>query len=232
MRTLAIVGANGQVGTEICLLLSAMKEIRVVPIVRSELGAVLLRRAGLDCRIGSAADPEKARELFQGCDMAADFSLPRGAREDGRRMTRRIIENATALLPPGAPFVFMSTVMAFGVPAEATAYSRRLFARTSYGVDKRRAEHLTRFYGLRYRRPVYMLRLGQVHGELQRVSRSMLATVSQGKPIALRGGGTSLSDTVFCSTIAGALALIARGGVPEGMYTMLEAPEWSWRALY
>lgn len=231
MRSIAIVGANGQVGVEVTLNLAAMPDIRVVPICRSELGASLLGRCGVDARIGSIAEPERAKALLAGCDLVVDFSLPRGLPSEVRGPMRANITSAITAAPPGIPYVFISTTTAFGMPAGARRYARYLFARTSYASSKRYGERLTRAMGLLRRRPTYVLRLGQVHGELQGVSRGLLSTAGE-RPIVLARAGETPSDTVFCSTIALALRNIAYGLDAPGRYTLLEAPEWTWRRMY
>ena len=76
--TIAVIGANGQVGSEVCLFLSEMDGIEVVPICRSELGAAPLRSWGLESRFGALTGSEEARRLLAGCHLVADFTLPRG----------------------------------------------------------------------------------------------------------------------------------------------------------
>ena len=231
MPRVAIIGANGQVGVEVTLNLQAMPDVRVIPICRSELGASLLRRCGVDCRIGAVADRERARALLEGCDLVVDFSLPRGLPSEVRRPMRANIVNAISEAPAGVPYVFISTTTAFGMPMSARRYANYLVARTSYASSKRHGERLTRAMGLLRRRPTYVLRLGQVHGELQGVSRALLGAAGE-RTIALAKAGETPSDTVFCSTIALAIRNIALGLERPGDYTLLEAPEWSWRRMY
>ena len=50
MITIGIIGANGQVGTEVCLFLSQMDDIRVVPICRTDRAVSYLERYGLNPR--------------------------------------------------------------------------------------------------------------------------------------------------------------------------------------
>ena len=47
MITIGIIGANGQVGTEVCLFLSQMDDVRVVPICRTDRPFLILRGMGL-----------------------------------------------------------------------------------------------------------------------------------------------------------------------------------------
>jgi nucleoside-diphosphate-sugar epimerase len=229
MRSIAILGANGKVGMEVCLFLSVMEGIRVIPISRSELGSAFLLRCGLDCRIGSVTDPDRAGTLLADCDLVADFTLPGGYAADIRKSIRGIVTGAIDHAPSSVPFVYISSTMAFGMPASATAYGQFVVARGPYAANKRRAERIAHAYGLFRRRPVYALRLGQVHGELQGVSRALL-NLATSEPVVLRGSETQ-SDAVFCSTIALALRNIAHGLEAPGTYTLIEAPEWSWRKV-
>jgi nucleoside-diphosphate-sugar epimerase len=230
MRSIAILGANGKVGMEVCLFLSVMEGIRVIPVCRSELGSAYLRRCGLDCRIGSVADPDRAGALLADCDLVADFTLPGGYLADVRKSVRSIVTGSIDHAPPGVPFVYISSTMAFGMPSPATAYGQFVVARSPYAAGKRRAERIARVYGLVRSRPVYVLRLGQVHGELQGISRALLDLATP-EPVLLRGSEMH-SDAVFCSTIALALRNIAHGLESPGTYTLIEVPEWSWRRVH
>jgi nucleoside-diphosphate-sugar epimerase len=231
VRSIAVLGANGQVGMEVCLFLSVLGDVRVIPIVRSELAAAYLARCGLPCRVGSAASPAEAGRLLADADLVVDLSLPPGQPSQVRSATRAVIANATRQAPPGAGFAYMSSTMAFGMPAAASAYRHHRVARTSYASQKRHGERLALRLGRAHGRPAFALRLGQVHGELQGVSRQMRLSAGRG-PVGLRRGGEVPSDTVFCSTIALALRNIAHGMEVPGLYTLLESPEWSWREVH
>jgi nucleoside-diphosphate-sugar epimerase len=221
MRSIAVLGANGQVGMEVCLFLSVLEDTRVIPIVRSELGAAYLARCGFDCRVGSTTGAEETGSLLAGADLVVDLTAPRGQTSQALGATREVVASSIRHAPPGVPFVYMSSTMAFGMPPDARAYKRHLVARTPYASLKRCGERLTRRLARTHRRPAFVLRLGQVHGELQAVSREMkLGAGSQ--PVLLRQGGETASDTLFCATIAMALRT----------YTLLESPEWSWKELY
>jgi hypothetical protein len=129
------------------------------------------------------------------------------------------------------PYVFASTTMAFGMEAGATRYRQRIVARTAYAASKRHGERWTRALGRLEGRPAYVLRLGQVFGELQAVSRGLIVSAWE-RPLAIEGGADGPSDAVFCTTIALALHRIAAGAYSPGTYTLLEAPELSWRQVY
>jgi nucleoside-diphosphate-sugar epimerase len=231
MPTIAIVGANGQVGSEIALLLAQIADVEVVPIVRSEYGGSYLRRAGLSVRVGSVSREDDTQRLLEGVDVVADFSLPGGLPAAIRKGIEGNVRACMAHAPKHAAYVFMSSTMAFGMPG-GSAYAEHTLARTPYAAQKRFGERLTQTLGARHGRPAFSFRLGQVHGELQGVSREVAALVRAGRPIALPARGEVPSDVVFCRTIAHALLHVARGLERPGRYTLVERPDWTLAQAY
>lgn len=227
MITIGIIGANSQVGTETCLFLSGMENVRVVPICRGKTSSVFLRRCGLDCRIGSLDSAERASELLADCDVVADFSLPRGASSAIRPVIDGMIGLAMRHAPTGARYVYISTIMAFGMPHGGGGFRPRRISRTLYGATKRHAERLALRLGRELGREVWALRLGQVHGELQEVSRQLVRGLLPRTAIVPRGP----SYTVFVFSIAEALVQIGAGREPPGTYTLVSSPEWAWAEL-
>jgi len=85
----AIVGANGQVGTELCFLLRN-EDLEVVPIVRNKLAAGFLDYHGFDCRIADISDEEDAREALNDIDVIVVAALASGLQ--ARRINRLLIQ--------------------------------------------------------------------------------------------------------------------------------------------
>ena len=115
MMTIGVIGANGQVGSEVCLFLSRMEGVRVIPICRTKLGSVFIRNCGLECRHGEFSCPEEAERLLANCDLVADFSLPKGLLFEVRAASRKIITNAIEKAPRDSRFVYISTATALGM---------------------------------------------------------------------------------------------------------------------
>jgi nucleoside-diphosphate-sugar epimerase len=229
MVTIGILGANGQVGSEVCLFLSQMKEVKVIPICRTILGSTLLRRCGLECRHGTLDKASEATRLLAGCDLVADFTLPQNNRaSEIRAAIKRTIEAVMLQAPAAAPFVYISSLMAFGVNPEEQTFRPRLLSRTLYGSTKRYAERLAFRLGKSSHRDVYVLRLGQVHGELQSVSRSIVRRLEEEAAYVPVGR----SYAVFTYTIAEALVRIANRQEKPGRYSLISAPDWSWTEVY
>ena len=228
MSTIAILGANSQVGTEVCLHLARMDGLRVVPVCRTAPATALLERCGLSCRVGSLDSPDAARDLLAGADTVVEFSVVTGTASEIRDATRTFVGRAIGQAPPGARYVFMSTMMAFGMRQFSAAPAPRLLSRTVYGQTKRYAERLAARAGRAAGREVFALRLGEVHGALQNVSNLLLRRVRPEKALVPSGP----SYAVFTHTIAEAVANIARGLEPPGRYTLVAEPALSWRELY
>jgi nucleoside-diphosphate-sugar epimerase len=224
MPTIAVLGANGQVGTELCLYLSRMPGIRVIPICRSQLATTFLTRCGLDCRVGPPS-----RELFEGCDLIADFTMARGSMSEMLGTIESTVTACMMAAPPHARFVYASSEMAYGMAHQPGApFKHHWLSRSEYGSSKRYGERLAFRLGRKTKREVFALRLGQVHGELQNVSLELLS----GFRDEVAWVPDALSDTVFVFTIAEALAHIAEGRERPGLYTVVSAPQWTWKEVH
>ena len=69
MKKIGVIGANGQVGTEVCIYLSEMENFEIVPVCRSDSSTAFLRKLGLNCKVGNMEDPEQAKEILKDIDM-------------------------------------------------------------------------------------------------------------------------------------------------------------------
>jgi nucleoside-diphosphate-sugar epimerase len=228
MVTIAVIGANGQVGQEVCLFLSLMEDVDVIPISRTIYGTAFLTRLGLSCRVGSVENPHQAKQLLSGCDLVADFALPRGLYADVRRVTRTLITSCVMNAPPGARYVYASSLMAVGIDPSEKGFRWRRIPRTLYASNKRYGERSALRLAGRNHREAFILRLGQVHGELQQASKGIESQ--------MRSETAYIPDspayTVFCYTIAEVLVNIARGKEVPGVYSLVSSPQWTWEEMY
>ena len=178
MKRIAIIGANGQVGSEVCLMLGMMKDIEVVPVCRTEIGSAFLRRCGLPVQHAKASDTAAIRQVLAGCDLVADFSLPTGSASEVRATMREVIPSLAAAAPAGVPYVYLSSVTAFGVPDFHQPLKEYWFSRNMYGACKRYGERLAMRSASEQKRPGYVLRVGVVHGELAPISNKVLLKIN------------------------------------------------------
>src|SRR5580658_6875581 len=108
-KKIGVIGANGQVGSEVCLLLSQIEGIQPVPVCRSQVGASFLRRCGLDVRLGTADNEANSRKLLEDLDLVADFSLPTGSSSYVRSQITQTVSNVARFASPEVPFVYLSS---------------------------------------------------------------------------------------------------------------------------
>lgn len=227
MPVIAVIGANGQVGSEVCLYLNQMPGVQVVPICRSRYASSFLRKCGLECTHGEL-DPAKPSELLRGCDLVADFSLPKGSPSVVRAAIHKTLTGAIKASDTDARVVYISSMMAFGMGTHSKVMRNYSVARTRYGSTKRFGERLLFKLTKTHSREGYVLRLGQVHGELQMTTRAIKRELKNQTAYVPKGP----SYTVFAFTIAEALCRIAEGKERPGLYTLVSEPAWSWREIH
>ncbi len=226
MKRVAILGANGQVGTEVSLRLRAVEGIEVVPIVRNVSGSAFLRSNDMECRHGRVSDPAEARGLIGNCDVVVNFALsntaiPRIDRERNRQIIRSVIGAAK----PGAPIIFASTIMVY-------APGMKFWLPDSYGLEKLSAERLFRSLCRRSNHPAFVFRLGHVMGDLQNITAKICGEILD-KKVALPHDGLRDSNTVFTAEIVEAIVQIAKTQTAKpGTYDLISFPQWTWLDVY
>jgi nucleoside-diphosphate-sugar epimerase len=225
MTRIAILGANGQVGAEVCLRLRGVEGIEVVPVVRNQSGSAFLRLNGMDCRHGRISDPADASRLIGDCDVVVSFALsttaiPRVDRDANRSIVRGIMAGAK----PGATIVFASTIMVY-------APGMRFWLPDAYGLEKLLVEKMLGRLCRASHRPLLVFRLGHVMGDLQNVTRNICDQIRGGK-VALPHQGTTASNSVFTATIVEAITRAAQGVARPGTYDLITLPQWTWLKVY
>lgn len=224
MSKVAVVGANGQVGTELCLRLMSRDDVEVIPIVRNRAGSAYLRSQGVQCRHGSVAEIAEASELIGDCQTVINLAHADSYLAAPRRLNGYVQDVINRAAPTEANIVFVSTQMVY-----APELPVRLPA--TYGAEKliieKRAGRQARQLGKSF----VVLRLGHVLGELQSISRKISAEVRDG-PVPLVNAGLGPSNTTFVASFAEAVVKINRGSVAAGTYDLITNPQWSWAQVY
>lgn len=226
MVNVAVIGANGQVGGELCLLLAAQPHLKLVPICRTRSGSAFLRWQGIACRHGRIADPVEASRLLADCDVVINSSLATGTPAQIRATEDRIAQNACAHSRPGATIIHFSTQSVYGDPRSG----RMIRWRNPYGRAKLATEHSLRRAGGRFAKPIYILRLGHVCGVLQEISNDIRAQLNSRRASIPQIDRSS--NTVYTAAIVGAVLQILEGGVRPGTYDLMNTPRWSWGDVY
>lgn len=226
MTRIGVIGANGQVGAEVCLLLAAQPEVDVVPICRNPTGSAFLRARGLPCRHGRVGDRAEARALLADCEVVLSFARPAGRPREMRATNQALIANMAQGSSAGARLVYFSSLSvyrSFRPINEPTSI-------TAYGWEKRDVERIVRREAARSAKGAWILRLGHVAGELQGISAELRRLIRSG-PVVVPRGGDDPSNVVYTATIVDAVLAVASGKEPAGTYDLICAPSWSWRQV-
>jgi nucleoside-diphosphate-sugar epimerase len=208
-----------------------MEEVEVVPICRNHVGASFLRRCGVTVRIGVTDNETNTRRLLEGLDLVADFSLPAGSSSHVRSQMTQTMSNINRFAPPRVPFVYLSSILAFGNPDFRSDLRSYRFSRSAYGSTKRYAERLARKLSAKQRRPAYLFRVGVVHGDLQAATRQAVKDLKASAHLTAYLPDCE-SYTVFAFSIAEALVSAVYQKDSPGLYTLVSNPAWSWKELH
>jgi hypothetical protein len=118
--------------------------------------------------------------------------------------------------------------MAFGMPSATDSYQHHAVSRTHYAFWKRKMERSAHKLGTRSQISVF--RLGQVHGELQTVTRETATRIrAAAGPLCVTN---SESDIVLASTIALALRATHCDEGEPGDYSLVDVPAWRLDEFY
>ena len=230
ITTVGIIGASGQVGTEVCLFLKTYPDVRVIAIVRAPISGTILRRCGIEVRVGTFATAEESARLVGDCDVVIDFSaIPTGEVAQICAHYARNIAAALQYSPSWARYVFISTINAFGMGDEFNRAKNYWIPHSVYAYTKRYAERRALRLGKLQGKQVFVFRLGHVHGLLQRVSQHTAELVA-GRYTELEYPDTP-SYTIFCHTIAEAIVSVGASKETPGIYTLVSEPAWSWKEV-
>jgi len=227
MTRVGVLGANGQVGAEVCLLLDAQPGVEVVPISRNPTGSAFLRSRGLRCRHGRASDAREAPGLMADCNVLLNFARPVVGRPgDMRAANQALVANMAAFSAPGARLVYFSSLCAHRTFRPMTEPA----VVTAYGWEKRGIEKMVRREAARAGKEAWNLRLGHVAGDLQGISAELRRLIRRG-PIVIPWAGDYPSNVVYTATIVEAVLAIAAGRETPGTYDLVCTPEWTWRTV-
>lgn len=221
----AIIGANGQVGSEVCLYLRDSK-MDLVPISRNRLGSCFLRYSGFRCRHGLLTHEAQAKNLLGDCNVVANFALSPGRSKEDRLNNQNIIENSIRKSPPGARIIYFSSMTVYGDLDPGTPLSFR----SAYGREKLHGENFARKIAKSENKLLYVFRLGHVCGDLQNITLEIRKEIEGG--LVCLPDDKKLSNTVYTATIADAISRVAAGKLNPGTYDLISNPQWTWRQVY
>lgn len=223
---IVIIGANGQVASEVALLLTGIAGVEIVPVSRTRNGSAFLRSRGVAVWHGSVTDPESAKAMLAGADVVANFALAGGTGKEAVEANNAIIQAVQEHSPLTSRLIFFSTLAAEGI---YDAKGQKV--RNAYGDLKRRNEHHFASGARQANREGWALRLGHVCGDQQNITIGIRAEIEAGEVVL--PDPQRLSNTTHVAAIAEAILAIGEGRTAgPGLYDLISTPHWSWQQVY
>jgi nucleoside-diphosphate-sugar epimerase len=229
----AIVGANGQVGAELCFLFRK-DGLNVVPIVRNRISAIFLDYHGFECRIAEIANQSDARSALSDIDVvvvaALAFASSRGHTRRSRRVNDEIMRNSVKFCKEHAKIVYLSSIAAFS--SKVDEHTPKFHVSPPYDVEKRRGEN-TLFKSCKNEGKIgYALRLGHVFGRNQTRFRNIIDLLTDRAEIHVQVSPDRLSNVLHVPTLKEAIMICAESDLKPGTYSVVNCPQWTWGNVY
>lgn len=113
---LALIGANGNVGTELCFLLR--NDIEPKPIIRNKLGAIFLNHHGFKCTITDISRKEDAKKNLSDVDVVVISSYATdpftgSQTQSSKLINEQLIKNSINFSTKNATIIYFSTIRSF-----------------------------------------------------------------------------------------------------------------------
>lgn len=225
-QRVAIIGANGQIGTTLCRAWLGRPDITPVAIVRNRLAeAVLKARVGdaLEVRRGSPADPESLAALIRDCDAAINCAYAGGGIRRGRLQNVAIIEGLLAQ-PNLARVVHLSSVAVYG-------FGEGYAPTNSYGREKLAHERAAARAASADPRRLTIVRVGHFIGAETAMSRAILEAIFD-RAYSLPDLPESASNCVSAPALVSGIERAATDPAAYGIYDLTDLPNPPWSEVF
>lgn len=214
---IAVIGANGFIGTRVVEMFHLGARHAVVPVVRRAMSLALPARFALDWRLGDALDVASLAAALAGCDAVVHAAL--GDPRQIEAMPAVLCAAAAAARVPRV--VYLSSASVHGqAPEPGTTEATPLHCHHSliYNNAKVRAERAFFRGCTRHRLTGFALRPGVVFGPRSRWIADAAAGLRAGRAGWLNGG-RGVCNSIYVDNLVGAihLALIAPGPGGEAL---------------
>jgi nucleoside-diphosphate-sugar epimerase len=223
---IVVLGANGQVGAELCLMLADLDGIELVPVSRTRNGSAFLRSHGVAVWHGDPCKADEAARIFEGADIIANFALAGGAGRKAREANEAIIAAAINHSPASAKQIFFSTLAVHG---DWDDHGQK--GKHSYGRLKLSNEGFFERLCRQQKRQGWIFRLGHVCGRYQGLTQAIQDELRRGA--AYLPDPDRASNTICVAAIVDAIVAVGEArDAPPGRYDLVNRPQWSWRDVY
>jgi len=135
---LGLIGANGNVGTELCFLLK--NDVDLKPIIRNRLGSVFLKHNGFSCTIADISQNKDSKEHLSDIDAVVISSYATdpfsgSQTQSSRKINEQIIKNSVKFSGKDATIIYFSTIRAFSHKIDPN--TSHFWTRPGYDKEKK-----------------------------------------------------------------------------------------------
>jgi hypothetical protein len=207
-------------------------DIELVCFIRSTYSKVFFDLHGISSDFIDLNNKAELKQKLQSCNAVIDFTYPAGEIFSISRSVDKILENIISSIPGNSVYIYMSSIMAYGMPPAEKKIKSYAISHSSYSFIKRKAEKKCLDMGKKFGVKTYNFRLGQVHGFLQSVNTSFREKLNQNTIAFIDGNEADLTNTVFINSVAEAIIKFSKNSETPGTYTLISNPQWTLKQLY
>lgn len=227
----AIIGANGFIGSRLMDRMHLVGKHEVFPIVRGPASLALPARFQLAWRLGDALEVVALARALEGCDAVVHAAI--GDPRQIEKMPAVLCEAAASAGVKRMVYLSSASVLGQNAPVganENTPLHRR--HSIEYNNAKVAAEQSFFAASHRYRVPGYVLRPGVVYGPRSRWIAELASDLRAGRSWLLRDGG-GICNAIYVDNLVAAieLCLEAWEGIGEA-YLVGDAETVKWADFY
>jgi dTDP-4-dehydrorhamnose reductase len=227
---IAIVGANGQVGTELCFLFRSDEDVEIIPITRNVLGSTFLDYHGFNCKIADVCKKDDARALLQDIDVIVIAAYADVSGKRGLHINRSLIENCVSFSKPSCRIIYFSTIRAYA--GKVDTKTPRISIPITYDRHKRILENICLRACKKAKKKAVVVRLGHVFGEIQPRTEALKEYISTRSVLKVQVFSNMASNVVHTVTIKDCIRVCAHSDIKSGLYSLVNSPQWSWREIF
>jgi dTDP-4-dehydrorhamnose reductase len=229
---LALIGANGNVGTELCFLLR--NDIELKPIVRNKLGAIFLNYHGFKCTIADISRKEDAQKNLSDVDIVVISSYATdhftgSQTQSSKFINEQLIKNSINFSTKNAIIIYFSTIRAFSHRIDHK--TSRFWTKPAYDKEKKHLEQVLLSECKKNNKRGFAFRIGHVFGGNQPRTKEIKRIFSS-KKVSVRVCPERKSNVVHTVTIKNAILRCLDPKIKNDVYSIVNNPQWTWKDVF
>jgi dTDP-4-dehydrorhamnose reductase len=229
---LGLIGANGNVGTELCFLLK--NDVDLKPIIRNRLGSVFLKHHGFPCLIADISQKKDAKECLSDIDAVVISSYATdpfsgSQTQSSQKINEQIIKNSVKFSDKDATIIYFSTIRAFSHKIDPN--TSHFWTRPGYDKEKKHLERVFMAECRKNKKRGFALRLGHVFGDNQPKTKEFKKIFSK-KRISVRVSPDEKSNVIHVVSIKDAIMRCLDLKVKPNVYSVVNNPQWTWQDVF